>query len=102
MVKDTIVTGVSGGEYGIRGFVDGYDPASGKRLWRFYTIPGPSAATPPDNQGVAAIDPETSKIQWRYGLTRNSLSAGVFRRRAVQLRAAGIRAKGCTARKIWT
>ena len=35
VVKDKIVTGVSGGEYGIRGFVDAYDPASGKRLWRF-------------------------------------------------------------------
>ena len=40
-VKDKIVTGVAGGEYGIRGFVDAYDPASGRRLWRFYSIPGP-------------------------------------------------------------
>jgi len=33
---------VAGGEYGISGFVRGLtDPASGKRLWRFYTIPGP-------------------------------------------------------------
>jgi PQQ-dependent dehydrogenase (methanol/ethanol family) len=40
-IKDKIVVGVAGGEYGIRGFVDAYDPASGKRLWRFNTIPGP-------------------------------------------------------------
>jgi PQQ-dependent dehydrogenase (methanol/ethanol family) len=41
VVKDKIVTGIAGGEYGIRGFLDAYDPATGKRLWRFYTVPGP-------------------------------------------------------------
>jgi alcohol dehydrogenase (cytochrome c) len=41
VVKDKIITGISGGEFPIRGFIDAYDPATGKRLWRFYTIPGP-------------------------------------------------------------
>jgi PQQ-dependent dehydrogenase (methanol/ethanol family) len=36
-----IIVGSSGGEFGIRGFVDAYDPATGKRLWRFWTIPSP-------------------------------------------------------------
>jgi alcohol dehydrogenase (cytochrome c) len=36
-----IIVGVSGGEFGIRGFVDAYDPRTGKRLWRFWTIPSP-------------------------------------------------------------
>ena len=36
-----IIVGISGGEAGIRGFLDAYDAKSGKRLWRFYTIPGP-------------------------------------------------------------
>jgi len=40
-IKDKIITGVGGGEYGVRGFVDAYDAATGKRLWRFNTIPGP-------------------------------------------------------------
>jgi alcohol dehydrogenase (cytochrome c) len=40
-VKDTIIAGIAGGEFGIRGFVDAYDAASGKRLWRFNTIPTP-------------------------------------------------------------
>lgn len=40
-LKDRIVTGVSGGEFGARGFIDAYDPTTGKRLWRFETVPGP-------------------------------------------------------------
>lgn len=39
-VKDKVIVGVAGGEYGIRGFIDAYDAESGKRAWRFYTIPG--------------------------------------------------------------
>ena len=40
-IKDKIIVGVAGGEHGIRGFVDAYDPATGKRIWRFNTVPGP-------------------------------------------------------------
>ena len=40
-VKDKIILGVAGGEYGIRGFIDAYEAETGKRAWRFYTIPGP-------------------------------------------------------------
>ena len=40
-VKNLVLIGVSGGEYGIRGHLDAYDATSGKRVWRFYTIPGP-------------------------------------------------------------
>ena len=40
VVKDKVVVGVAGGEYGIRGFIDAYDAESGERAWRFYTIPG--------------------------------------------------------------
>lgn len=38
-----IVIGISGAEYGIRGFVTAYDARSGKQVWRFYTIPDPDA-----------------------------------------------------------
>ena len=41
VVKDKVIVGVAGGEYGIRGFIDAYDANTGKRAWRFYTIPGP-------------------------------------------------------------
>jgi alcohol dehydrogenase (cytochrome c) len=40
-VKDKILVGVGGGEYGIRGFVAAFEPTSGTELWRFYTVPGP-------------------------------------------------------------
>ena len=40
-VKDMIITGVAGGEFGIRGFVDAYDAKTGRRRWRSYTVPEP-------------------------------------------------------------
>jgi alcohol dehydrogenase (cytochrome c) len=40
-VKDKVIIGISGGEFGIRGFLDAYDAATGKRAWRFWTVPGP-------------------------------------------------------------
>ena len=41
VVKDKVIVGVAGGEFGIRGFIDAYEAQTGKRAWRFYTIPGP-------------------------------------------------------------
>jgi PQQ-dependent dehydrogenase (methanol/ethanol family) len=35
-----VIVGVSGGEYGVRGFFDAYDAETGKQAWRFYTVPG--------------------------------------------------------------
>ncbi len=40
-LKDRIVVGVAGGEFGARGFVEAYDPATGARLWRLDTVPAP-------------------------------------------------------------
>ncbi len=40
-VHDKIIVGISGGEFGIRGFLDAYDAKTGKQLWRFWTIPPP-------------------------------------------------------------
>ncbi len=44
VVKDRVLVGVGGGEYGIRGFVAAFDARTGKEIWRFYTIPGPGEA----------------------------------------------------------
>jgi alcohol dehydrogenase (cytochrome c) len=40
-VNGKIIIGVSGGEAGIRGFLDAYDATTGRLVWRFHTIPGP-------------------------------------------------------------
>jgi alcohol dehydrogenase (cytochrome c) len=40
-VKDKILVGVAGGEYGVRGLLDAYDAKTGARAWRFWTVPGP-------------------------------------------------------------
>jgi alcohol dehydrogenase (cytochrome c) len=41
VVKDKIILGVAGGEYGVRGFIAAYDAKTGGEVWRFNTIPGP-------------------------------------------------------------
>src|SRR5262245_35771525 len=78
-VKDKIVMGMAGGEYGTRGFIDGYDAKTGKRLWRFKTIPEKGE---PGNEtwagdswknGAAttwvtgAYDPDTNTVYWGTG-----------------------------------
>ena len=44
IVKDKVVIGPAGGEYGIRGFMAAFDAKTGKEAWRFHTIPGPGEA----------------------------------------------------------
>src|SRR4029453_8656040 len=39
IVKDKVLVGTGGAEWGIRGFIDAYSPATGERLWRFETLP---------------------------------------------------------------
>lgn len=39
VVKDMVITGIAGGEWGIRGYIDAYDAATGKRRWRSYMVP---------------------------------------------------------------
>lgn len=41
IVKDKAIIGFSGGEYGVRGSIQAFDIATGKELWRTYTVPGP-------------------------------------------------------------
>ncbi len=79
VVGDTVVTGIAGGEFGIRGFIDGYDSATGERKWRTYTVPGPGE---PGNETWAGdswrtggaptwltgvYDPELDLIYWGGG-----------------------------------
>ena len=41
IANGVIIVGVAGAEFSIRGFLEGYDAATGKHLWRLYTVPAP-------------------------------------------------------------
>jgi alcohol dehydrogenase (cytochrome c) len=76
-----VITGVSGGEFSIRGRVQAYDAQTGKLVWRFYTIPGPGetghdswpAGTDAWQRGGApmwqtpAVDPELGLLYFSTG-----------------------------------
>ncbi|MFL5437183.1 MAG: pyrroloquinoline quinone-dependent dehydrogenase [Myxococcales bacterium] len=79
-VKDAVVVGSSGGEYGVRGHIDAFAADSGKRLWRRYTIPRPgdpgSESWPKSNAwerggGTAWVtgsyDPDLDLLYWGTG-----------------------------------
>ena len=81
VIKDKVIIGTAGGEYGIRGFIAAHDAKTGKEAWRFYTIPGPGepghetwpAGTDAWEHGGASIwvtgsyDPETNLTFWGVG-----------------------------------
>ena len=41
VVKDKVIAGSSGGEFGVRGFIAAWDVKTGKEVWRFHVVPGP-------------------------------------------------------------
>jgi alcohol dehydrogenase (cytochrome c) len=41
VVKDKVIVGIAGAEFGIRGFIDAFDAETGTRAWRFWTVPLP-------------------------------------------------------------
>ena len=43
VVKDKVIIGNGGAEYGVRGYVSAYDANTGVLRWRFYTVPGDPA-----------------------------------------------------------
>jgi len=58
VVRDKVIIGNSGAEMGVRGYVSAYDTATGKLVWRFYTVPG----NPADGPDGAASDDAIEKI----------------------------------------
>lgn len=42
VIKDKVITGIAGGEHGIRGFIAAYDINTGKQVWKFWTVPAPN------------------------------------------------------------
>ena len=41
VVDDLVISGISGGDEGVRGFLDAYRATTGERVWRLWTVPGP-------------------------------------------------------------
>jgi len=78
-VKNMVVSGIAGAEFGTRGFVDAYDAATGKRLWRFNTVAAegdPGASTWGGDSWkrgggstwiTGTYDPELNLIYWGTG-----------------------------------
>lgn len=78
-LNNMIVVGVSGGEFGIRGFVDAYDAVTGKRIWRTYTVP--ATGEPGNNTWsgdswrtgggptwmIGSFDPKLNLVYWGVG-----------------------------------
>jgi alcohol dehydrogenase (cytochrome c) len=46
-----VILGISGAEYGIRGFISAYDKDTGKLIWRWHTIPEPNEVMPDGTRG---------------------------------------------------
>jgi len=79
VVDDLVISGVSGGDEGVRGFVDAYRSATGARAWRFWTVPArgePGSETwvgRAIEHGCAATwltgtyDPESKLLYWPTG-----------------------------------
>ncbi|HWP91981.1 MAG TPA: PQQ-dependent dehydrogenase, methanol/ethanol family [Thermodesulfobacteriota bacterium] len=78
-VKDKVIVGISGGDLGIRGFLDAYDAKTGKLAWRFWTVPGPGEPGHDTWEGdswktggagtwiTGTYDPELNLIYWPAG-----------------------------------
>ena len=78
-LPDKVIVGIAGGEYGIRGFLDAYNPKTGARLWRFWTVPGPGEPFHETWQGdswktgsaatwvTGSYDPAANLIYWGTG-----------------------------------
>jgi alcohol dehydrogenase (cytochrome c) len=78
-IDGKVVIGVSGGEAGIRGFLDAYDAKTGERAWRTYTVPGPGEPEHETWVGeswktgggatwlTGAFDPELGLLYWGVG-----------------------------------
>ena len=75
VVKDKVLVGVGGGEYGIRGFVAAYDAKTGKEAWKFYTIPGPGRARPRHLGGRRLEDRRRAGVGHRLVRSRRSTSS---------------------------
>ncbi len=88
VVKDKIIVGVGGGEYGIRGYVAAFDAETGEQAWKTYTIPGPGEPGHDSWEGddwehggasvwiTGSFDPELNLTYWGVGNPGPDWNAG--------------------------
>src|SRR5579871_2419637 len=80
VANGVLISGISGAEFGVRGFLDGWDPDTGAHLWRHYTIPAPGepgSETWPAGDAylhgggstwiTGSYDPELDLVYWGIG-----------------------------------
>ena len=79
VVKDKVLVGITGGEFGARGFLDAYDIATGERVWRWYAVPAPGEFGSDTWKGdswmrggspmwlTGSYDPELNTVYWAVG-----------------------------------
>src|SRR5262247_3566773 len=60
VANGVLISGMAGGESTTRGFLDGWDPETGKKLWRRYTIPAPG-------EPGSETWPKDMPDAWKYG-----------------------------------
>jgi alcohol dehydrogenase (cytochrome c) len=114
VVKNSVVVGISGGDFPTRGFIDAYDPMTGARRWRFYTVPGPGepgsetwpAADVMARGGGAtwvtgSYDPELNTLYWGTG-NPNPLYYGEDRKGTNLYTASIVALDADTGRLKWT
>ena len=76
VVKNLVITGFGGGEYGVRGSLQAYDINTGKQVWKTWTVPGPGEPGNDTWKGdswqhggaapwlVGSYDPKTNTVFW--------------------------------------
>jgi quinohemoprotein ethanol dehydrogenase len=68
IIKDKVIIGNGGAEYGVRGYITAYDTETGKQAWRFWTVPGDPNLPPEDKAMEMAMETWDPAFEWwKYG-----------------------------------